>query len=61
MLVITRTAKLGGPGSSFSIGQDITVHILSAVGDNVRIGIEAPKELPILRDDAKNKTPYKGV
>jgi len=44
MLVLTR--KLN---QSFMIGDDIEVSILSAVRDNVRIGIQAPRDIPVFR------------
>lgn len=47
MLVFTRQAQ-----TEFTIGT-IRIRILRIVGGNVRVGIEAPKGVPILRDDAK--------
>jgi carbon storage regulator len=44
MLVLTREI-----GESFSIGNDITVQILGINGNQVRIGITAPKDIKIHR------------
>jgi carbon storage regulator len=46
MLVLTR--KLD---ESIVIGEHITVTILKVHGDRVRLGIEAPKEVPIKREE----------
>jgi len=51
MLVITRK-----PGESFGIG-DSVVHVLSSRRGAIRIGIEAPKHVPIYRDDAGPRKP----
>ena len=50
MLVLTRHV-----GQSLIINNNITVRIISIDGDNVKVGIEAPKEIPICRDDIINK------
>lgn len=44
MLVLTRKK-----GESFLIGEDIEVTILEQQGDKVKIGITAPRALPVLR------------
>ena len=46
MLVITRQ-----PGSSILIGEDIKVTILEVSGDKVKIGIDAPKSVRIMRSE----------
>jgi carbon storage regulator len=56
MLKLTR-----GIQDSVQIGDDIVVTILGVVGRKVKIGIEAPRNVPILRDDAKVDTPAKRV
>lgn len=48
MLVITRKA-----GEAVHIGDNIVVRILSSQNGQFRVGIEAPKEVQILRDNAK--------
>jgi len=44
MLVLTRRA-----GEALQIGDNIQITILSVSGDRVRIGIEAPAEISVLR------------
>lgn len=44
MLILTRRA-----GETVMIGNDITVTILGTKGNQVRVGVTAPKELPIHR------------
>ena len=44
MLLLTRHV-----GQSLIINDNITVRIISIDGDNVKVGIEAPKEIPICR------------
>jgi carbon storage regulator CsrA len=46
MLVLTR--KLG---QKVVIGQDITVTILAVMGNKVRLGIEAPDHIRVLRSE----------
>ena len=44
MLVLTRKSN-----QTIMIGEEIEVSVLSIIGDKVRIGIEAPRAVPILR------------
>lgn len=46
MLVITRKA-----GDRVRIGDDITVTVLEVTGSSVRIGIDAPVEIPVYRHE----------
>jgi len=46
MLVLTRK-----PGERIVIGDDIVITILDSRGDGVRVGIEAPRGVPIQRDE----------
>ena len=46
MLVLTRKSN-----QSFMIGDDIEVTVLSIIGDKVRIGIQAPREIPVFRKE----------
>ncbi|MDH4028864.1 MAG: carbon storage regulator CsrA [Nitrospirota bacterium] len=50
MLVLTR--KLG---EVLRIGQGITIRIVEVKGKQVKIGIEAPAELPIYREEVYEK------
>jgi carbon storage regulator len=46
MLVLTRKSN-----QSIMIGDDIEVSVLSVMGDKVRIGIQAPQEIPVFRTE----------
>ncbi|MGP1406857.1 carbon storage regulator CsrA [Selenomonas sp.] len=46
MLVLTRK-----PRQQIMIGDDIVVHVVEVQGDNVRIAIEAPREVKIYRGE----------
>lgn len=46
MLVLSRKT-----GETIQIGDDIEIRILEVKGDTVRIGIEAPKSVDILRGE----------
>lgn len=46
MLVLTRKAD-----QKIRIGKDIIITILKVQGEQVSIGIEAPKKLPIVREE----------
>lgn len=46
MLVLTRKAQ-----ERILIGNDIKVTVVAIQGRNVRIGIEAPGEIPVFRDE----------
>lgn len=46
MLILSRT-----PTQSIMIGDDIKVTILDVKGHQVRIGIEAPKSIPVNREE----------
>lgn len=37
-------------GQRFKIGQDIEVQVVDVSGDKIRVGVSAPKSLPILRE-----------
>ena len=51
MLVITRQ-----PGDSLLIGADIKITVLEVSGDRIKIGIEAPRSVPILRTEVLDTT-----
>ncbi|HBR30709.1 MAG TPA: carbon storage regulator [Clostridiales bacterium] len=46
MLVITRKSS-----ESFTIGDKVKINILDISGDKVKIGIEAPKDIVIMRSE----------
>jgi len=46
LLVLTRKTN-----QSIMIGDDIEVSVLSVVGEKVRIGIQAPSEVPVFRTE----------
>ena len=46
MLVITRQ-----PGDSLLIGEDIKITVLEVSGDRIKIGIEAPRSVPVMRTE----------
>lgn len=49
MLILQRKA-----GESLLIGEEIEISILSVEAGRVRLAIEAPKSVPILRSELKN-------
>ncbi len=51
MLILTRK-----PGEVITIGDQIQVHVLSIKGGQVRIGIDAPKDIPVNREEAVKKS-----
>jgi len=46
MLVLTRKTN-----QSVMIGDDVEVTVLAVMGDKVRLGIQAPREIPVFRDE----------
>jgi len=44
----TRTRRIG---ETLNIGDDITVTVLSIRGNQVRIGVNAPKSVPVHREE----------
>ena len=46
MLVLNRKAR-----QSLTIGDDVTVTVLEIRGYQVRLGVEAPKHVPVHRDE----------
>ena len=49
MLIITRR-----PGEKIMLGDDIVVHIMEIVGNSVRVGIQAPRSVPVYREEIWN-------
>jgi carbon storage regulator len=51
MLVLTRK-----PDERIIIGKNITVTVLEVRGRQIRLGIEAPKEIPVKREELIRST-----
>jgi carbon storage regulator len=56
MLVLSR--KLG---QSFHVGPDIRVTIVTIDRNSVRVGIEAPSEVPVQREEIAFERPHAGL
>ncbi len=50
MLVLSRYKN-----ESIFIGDDIKITVIDVKGDKVRLGIEAPVEVPVFREEIKPK------
>jgi carbon storage regulator len=50
MLVLSRKTN-----QSIMIGDEIEITVLSVAGDKVRLGIKAPREVPVYRDEVYNE------
>lgn len=50
MLILTRKAN-----ETLTIGNEVTVTILGVKGNQVRIGVNAPKEIPVHREEVYNR------
>jgi carbon storage regulator len=46
MLVLTRKSN-----QSIMIGDDVEVSVLAVVGEKVRVGISAPRDIPVFRKE----------
>jgi len=46
VLIITRR-----PGEKIILGEDISIQVMEIVGNQVRIGIQAPKSVPVYREE----------
>lgn len=52
MLVLSRK-----PNETIVVGDAIEVTVLEILGDRVKIGINAPRDVPIVRQELLHKTP----
>ncbi|MDP4920775.1 MAG: carbon storage regulator CsrA [Solirubrobacteraceae bacterium] len=50
MLVLSRKMN-----QSIMIGDEIEITVLSVSGEKVRLGIKAPREVPVYRDEVYNE------
>jgi carbon storage regulator len=46
MLIITRR-----PGEKIMLGDDVVIEVIEVSGSSVRVGIQAPKSLPVYREE----------
>ena len=50
MLILTRRV-----GESLMIGDDVTITVLGVKGNQVRLGVNAPKEVAVHREEILNR------
>ena len=50
MLILTRRV-----GESLMVGEEVTVTVLGVKGNQVRIGVNAPKEVAVHREEIYNR------
>jgi carbon storage regulator len=50
MLVLTRR-----PNESFFVGDNVNIKVLEIRGSQVKIGIDAPRDIQIVRDNVKSE------
>jgi carbon storage regulator len=46
VLIITRRT-----GEKIMVGEDVTIHVMEITGNQVRIGINAPRSIPVYREE----------
>jgi carbon storage regulator len=56
MLVLTRK-----PGQSIMIGDEVEVQVLSVAGEKVRLGITAPRDVGIFRNEVYERIEGEGA
>lgn len=55
MLVLTRKLQ-----ETIKIGEDVTIHVLRVKGNTVRLGIEAPRQVRIVRGELETSPAESG-
>ena len=50
MLILTRRV-----GESLMVGDDVTITVLGVKGNQVRVGVNAPKEVAVHREEILNR------
>jgi carbon storage regulator len=55
MLVLTRKV-----GEKIRIGDNVTVTLVRIQGDKVRLGIEAPRDVPVHREEVRRRLEARG-
>ena len=55
MLILTRRV-----GETLMIGDDVTVTVLGVKGNQVRVGVSAPKEVAVLREEIYQRIQTEG-
>ena len=53
MLILTRKV-----GEALKIGDDVTITVLSVKGHQVRVGIDAPKDVSVHREEIYNRIKF---
>lgn len=56
MLILTRKI-----GESINIGNDVTVTVVGVQDNNVRVGIDAPKKVPVHRSEIYHRIQAQSV
>ncbi len=56
VLILTRRT-----GETLNIGDDIQVTVLGIKGNQVRIGIDAPKDIPVHREEIYEKIKHEEI
>ena len=53
MLILTRRV-----GESLVVGRRITISVLGVKGNQIRLGIEAPRDVPVHREEVAERSRY---